>query len=111
MGAEPTETPRTTDLRKWLGQKKISTSNTSTIRDSEKSNDVQQDAVTEDYETVAQGTMGEDRQKIMCTVKLSFTAGESAITSFLSALSRQQQKASRLDNMDSMLTQILGTLK
>ena len=52
MDIEPTETTRTTDLLQWLGQKKTSTSNTSTIRDLETSNDVQQDVVTEDDETV-----------------------------------------------------------
>ena len=63
MDIEPTETTRTTDLLQWLGQKKTSTSNTSTIRDLETSNDVQQDAVAEDDKTVVQGTMGEDRKK------------------------------------------------
>ena len=86
MDVELMETSRTTDLRKLLGVKINPTSNTLNNRDSQMNNDVQQEPVTADDETVVQGTMGEDMQKTKCKVKISFTSGDSTITSFLSAL-------------------------
>ena len=66
--------------------------------DTELKDDIQQEPVIVDNETVVQGIIGENRQKSRCIVKLTFIAGESAITSCLSALNGFFQQMQRMGN-------------
>ena len=80
----------TNNLQQWLCQNKPYSINTNNNSNNDNAIEIDQaqlpQTTIEDDDTIHAGTSGEERTNSRCTIKLSFTAGESAITSCLLAL-------------------------
>ena len=90
MDIEHAHRTNTNDLRQWLRQNKPHSTNTNNNSNNDNAMEIDQaqtsQTTTEDDDTIHVGTSGEERTRSRCAIKLSFTAGESAITSCLLAL-------------------------
>ena len=107
MDVEQSHRTNTNDLRQWLRQNKPQPTNANNNSNNDNAMEIDQaqtpHSTIEDDDTIQAGTIGEERNKSRCTIKLSFTAGESAITSCLLALTEFFRQFQRLGDRKAIL--------
>ena len=107
MDVEHAHRTNANDLRQWLRQNKPHSTNTNNNSNNDNAMEIDQaqtpQTTIEDDDTTHAGTSGEERNRSRCAIKLSFTAGESAITSCLLALTEFFQQFQRLGDRKAIL--------